>query len=420
MITQAVAPKENPYDETLTLEQASGYLRNLLKEFPFSDWKEEPQGAPALVGDGTFDLVGIPVQEYEPGVEGPGEVAIDPKAKIRQSRSQAVQIAAMLSQFAMGIVGRASPRMGFIYNANASRSGKTLLAKIATIPVNGSMRTQAWNPKDEELRKVLDAEALRASKYIVFDNARGHLSSPVLEGLMTASVWGGRVLGATKLFEASWCATVFITGNDCTVSSDLMNRCLLVDLFVNEADVQQRKVEDEFDDAWLMRRDVRIQMLSCLWAICRHWNEAGRPIWKGLRPRRGFEHWCRVIGSMVAFAGFGDCLAEPENLESAGDTEGMDMKALVTLLAEYFTEARSVVEFTFQEIVKEAREAGLFEWILSHGSEREVDGGKGVGTERGRSEPIWQAAEALCAAEGRARVPARYDVLRRNELHREG
>jgi len=35
------------------------------------------------------------------------------------------------------------------------------------------MATQSWNVKDEELRKVLDAEVMRGSNYIVFDNVRG-------------------------------------------------------------------------------------------------------------------------------------------------------------------------------------------------------------------------------------------------------
>jgi hypothetical protein len=53
------------------------------------------------------------------------------------------------------------------------------------------------------------------------------VSSPVLEALMTTPVWTGRVLKESKMFEASNMATVFITGNDMTVSPDVAQRCLL-------------------------------------------------------------------------------------------------------------------------------------------------------------------------------------------------
>jgi hypothetical protein len=311
-----------------------------------------------------------------PLIEGSKFRMVEPSAndgydteKIKQSRSQAVQIAAMLSQFASGCVERDALRLGFIYNANAPRSGKTLLTKLAVIPVNGRMATQAWNPKDEELRKVLDSAVIAASTYIVFDNVKGHVSSQVLEGFMTSRIWSGRVLGSLTKFESANDVTVFVTGNECTVSPDIANRCLMVDLFVNEADVQDRVIEDEFDDAWLMKRDNRMRILSCLWAIVRHWNAAGRPVAEDLRVRRGFASWCHTIGSMVAYAGFGDCLAAPIG-ENMGDTEGADMRAMVTALAATEAETTKRIEFTFQEIVNICHENGLFDWLLD-GKEKE-------------------------------------------------
>src|SRR5437016_638211 len=121
---------EGYYDDKLSLEDAVTYLRVLLHEFPFSDWYTDPD-------------------EYSLGP---------------QSRSQAVQVAAMMSQFARGLVPRASRGLGFIYTSNSQRSGKTLLMKLAIIPVNGQMATQTWNSKEEELRKVIDAEMLAASR----------------------------------------------------------------------------------------------------------------------------------------------------------------------------------------------------------------------------------------------------------------
>lgn len=320
-------------DETLSLEQATDYLRDLLAEFPFGDWVE---------------------------VERADE---DGGGTIRQSRGQAVHVAAMLSQFARGLVPRSAQRMGFIYNANSPRSGKTLLAKIALFPVNGQVAVQSWNKEDVELRKVLDAESLRGAPYILFDNVKGHMQSQVLEGFMTAPYWSGRVLGISKMFTAPNLASLFVTGNDCTVSPDIGFRCLICNLFVEEALPSDRKITRLIDDAWLAEPSNRNAILSALWAIVRHWDAAGAPPPSGVL-KRGYETWGRVIAGMVEFAGFGDCLAEP-NTENASDTENEDMRALVKhLLAMDPDGLQRRQEFTFQQIVNVCHAQGLFEWTL--------------------------------------------------------
>ena len=88
-IRKTPVTRENPYYEW-TLQESTDYLRWILREFPFGDWK---------------------TVEVSEGDGGTGE-------PIRQSRSQAVQVAAMLSLFCMGLIPKGSNRMGFIYNAN--------------------------------------------------------------------------------------------------------------------------------------------------------------------------------------------------------------------------------------------------------------------------------------------------------------
>jgi len=54
-----------------------------------------------------------------------------------------VQIGAMLALFAGGCVPSEASRMGFVANANAQRSGKTLLVKLAAAPVYGRFKPKA-------------------------------------------------------------------------------------------------------------------------------------------------------------------------------------------------------------------------------------------------------------------------------------
>ena len=95
-IRKTPVTREMPYYEW-TLDESVRYLRWLLAEFPFSDWKEcvisDTDG-----GDGTPQ---------------------------RNSRSQAVQVAAMLSLFCAAMLRNGSNRMGFIFTANSQRSGIT-------------------------------------------------------------------------------------------------------------------------------------------------------------------------------------------------------------------------------------------------------------------------------------------------------
>jgi len=286
-----------------------------------------------------------------------------------QSRSLAVQIAAMVSQAHPGLLPAQASRMGFIYNANTERSGKTLLCKIALIPFHGKMAVQTWTRNEEEMRKAIDAQMLAGTRYIVFDNVKGHIQSPSIEALMTSPTWTGRVLGRTEMFQVPNQATIFLTGNDCTVSADMGHRCLVCDLFVEEANVQERRVIDPIGDDWLMRRENRFKILSAVFGLVRYWDAAGRP-----RPsdhvRVGFEQWCNIYAGIVEFAGFGDCLAEPE-VEKNVNIETTDMRFLMgELLARGGSDARHL-EFSFQDIINSAHEAGVFTWMLEGKKEQE-------------------------------------------------
>lgn len=260
--------------------------------------------------------------------------------------------------------------MGFIFTANSQRSGKSLLAKLAIMPVTGGFKGQSWKASEEELNKVIDAEMIAGSNYICFDNVRGHIGSPTLEGLMTSPSWTGRILKESQMFEVKNRMTLFVTGNDCSVSPDLAHRCLTVDLHINEGNVQDRKPSWVLDESWLLDKENRRHILSALWGIVRAWARAGRPLATsyGCKPRLGFEHWGNLIGGIVAYAGFGDCLEVPQ-LEAGGNSEERNIHDLLDVLIAKITNQEK--EFTFQEVSQICFEEGLFEWMLQG---KEYDG----------------------------------------------
>lgn len=278
-------------------------------------------------------------------------------------RSMAVQVAAMVAQFCVGLLPEGASRMGFIFNANSQRSGKSLLAKVAIVPINGRFVAQSWHSKEEELVKRIDAAVISASNYVCFDNVRGYLSSQALEALLTTPFWEARVLGSSEIVVAPNKISLFVTGNDLMVSPDLAHRFLFCDLQVSEGDVQERKPPFVIDDAWLMQRENRIDILSAIWGMVRSWHAAGRPTASsfGFKPKLGFEQWGELVGGIVAHAGFGNCLEAPQ-LAVGGNNEDRQIRDLLTVLMEGMFSRRR--EFTFQEVVNAAHENDLFTWLL--------------------------------------------------------
>ena len=340
---------EGYFDDSVTPTEAFWYLYDLYSAFPFNDWTE-----PITPADGD------PLQAWHP--DG------TPRT-YRMSRSLSVQIGSMLSLFAANCIPKEASKMGFIANANSQRSGKTLLVKIATAPVYGAFKAQSWREDEESMVKILDSEILAASPYICFDNVRGLIQSTKLEALFTSPMWTGRILGKSEMFSAENNVTIFITGNNVNAGTDIGHRCLFIDLFVEEADIQSRqKPARIINDVWLTRPENRRAILSALWSIVRHWDAAARPLADVKNTRLGFEEWGQIIGGMVEFSWFGDML-ERVTLENAGDSEAEDVLTLVKLL---YQKTRSPIapahDFTYQEIVHTCWDHGLFPWNL-HGRE---------------------------------------------------
>lgn len=287
-------------------------------------------------------------------------------------RSLAVSIAGMLSLFGVGLLGPLTTRMHFCYTANSQRSGKSLLAKLAIVPVSGPARVCTKPDSPEELRKELSSVAINGRSYFFLDDLEGMLKSQELNAFMTSAVVGGRMLGGMTDFSAAKQCVVFITGNNLALSTDIANRTLRCSLYTEEFDVQSRHVKRTIDEEWLCRPAVRGDILTALWTLVKAWDKAGRP--KGTRVLKGFERWCEVFGGIVAHAGFGDPCEAPPLDDTSGDTDAADMRTLVEVLVADMEERPASVEgpwspstrkeFHFQDLVDACMENSCFEWHM--------------------------------------------------------
>jgi hypothetical protein len=267
-------------------------------------------------------------------------------------RSLAVAIAGGLTLFCAHLVPKASTRPNFMFTANAEGSGKTLLAKLAALPLLGRMPTGS-HPQDEaEMRKLILATVLAGSSVLFIDNLKGHLNSGSLEALTTSPVIRDRILGQSAVIEAEHGITVFITGNDATISPDLRRRTLLVELFLDQARAEDRVIEYPMDDHIISQ--ARPDILSAYWGLVRAWDQAKRP--EGSIQHPSFHPWSRLIGGILQNANFANpCL--PVKLDSSGDQTLADMEKLIDSM-DFSTEYR------FADIVELARQRSLFERLI--------------------------------------------------------
>jgi hypothetical protein len=298
------------YDETLSMKEARAVIDDLFSEFPFAD----------------------------------------------SGRSNAVAIAAAVGLYASGLIDRKTLRPVFIYIGNAEGAGKTLLAICAITPTHGEAKIDSKLDDQTETKKELLAAVIEARPYVLFDNIKGHLNSPALEGFTTSTRFSGRILGVSRTFSGQNIMTVFITGNGCTVSPDMRRRSLFVELRMEEEHAEERVFERELDQKVLL--DLRPHILAALWAFVREWDKAGRR--NPSRTHNAFPEWSRTIGGIVEFAGY-RCPFEIAEIDDAADLDGADMHELVKLISE--CEAESL---TFDELVSLSRDHGLFERIIGN------------------------------------------------------
>jgi hypothetical protein len=279
-----------------------------------------------------------------------------------KGRSRSVHVAAMMTTFACGLLPRRSQRPGFVFTANDSDAGKTLCAKIAIIPVHGKVSPRGL-PRKEEMRKVLDQLAMEAAPVILFDNVKGTLGGEDLEAFMSAALWQGRILGEKGGFEVENVTTCFFSGNDAQPTRDMAQRCLFVELFLEDIDSSQRKIRNVLTDARLAEPELRNRVCSALWTLVKAWDAAGRPAPPSVMPK--CPEWSAMIAGIVARAGFGDPCVKPE-IKSVR-SYATEMQELVRKLA---PEDADVEDWTFKQIMEEVKEETLFENV-------EIFNGKG-------------------------------------------
>lgn len=305
-------------DETMTLEAARLTFLDLLDEFDFVDWDEGR----------------------------------------RSGRSFAIMVAQSLAIYGAGLFPAASKMMGFLHNAARHGAGKTLLAAVGLVPFYGTV-TPSSKLKDEvHFTSLLDTAALSGVSYLFLDDLDGKLKSEALNRFMTSASWSGRLFHTQRQFAVGKKITVIMSGHSLTFSGDLARRFLVTKLHVPKFDQDDRVFRRELTEHYLAQPAVRSRILSALWAFIRHWMDCNRP-----KPKRrvgSFEDWGNTIIGITECCGLGDALLKQDDEDSI-DSEGADMRRMVTLLAKDLADMRVTKKsWQFKELVLLCANEDLF------------------------------------------------------------
>jgi hypothetical protein len=276
-----------------------------------------------------------------------------------------ILIAGMLSVFGRELDPSASLRPAYIFSANRPGSGKTTLAQLMLSPCYGLISATAVPSDPNEFEKTFHSVLRSRAPYVLFDNVRFKLASGALEAYLTSKVYTYRVLQASQQEEVENIAPIVITANHFEPSEDLRERSLEVKLWQAESDLDKRNVPDDklLTNNTMATVEMRSKNLSCLWAIVKAWDTAGRPKLK-LRRQFRFPVWAQLFGGMCHAVALGDILFTTKTVEG----ERLEVMKLIGCMA-HAHEHGSVMnpEWSWDGLATLIGENGIFEQYLEDG-----------------------------------------------------
>lgn len=329
------------------------------------------------------------------------------------NRSFLVHVGVMLGVFCRLMLPPGTVRPLVLYTANDQGSGKSLLVSMVLAGVFGQAASTdlpmgGKGLNQEKFTALLETVAQSMKEYLWLDDVPGAVFSNALNRFVTAAVHTGRKYGGNdEMFESPAVTQVFMTGNQVGITRDILQRALVVELFL-PVDSQSRTFAKDLTPLGLAGNETRAGLLAACWAFVKHWVQAGRPDGVGLQRRA--PQWSRLVGGVLAAAGVVEDPWSLPVLPVGGDEESEEWRRLLVALADAaqlpeedpFADAfdgAKAYAVDMQGIVKKAREMHLLGDIMGADGDKEPKGGelKRIGKRLAK----WRGREDLVATSGR-------------------
>jgi hypothetical protein len=239
--------------------------------------------------------------------------------------SKAHTLTAVLNPIVRPLIDGPTPL--HLIDAPTPGTGKGLLVDVLAIP--STRRAPSVMPEyrnDDEARKNLTSILLKANTFLLFDNLKKTLDSPVIAAALTALVWGDRLLGINKTAVLPVNCTWLATGNNIKVSGELVRRSVW------------SRMDAKLDRPWLRTgwkhpnlrvwaKENRAQLLGAVLTLVRAWIVAGKP--KGTETLGSFESWCEVMGGILQVAGVPGLLSNAGALRRSAVDQDSEWQSFV-------------------------------------------------------------------------------------------
>jgi hypothetical protein len=208
------------------------------------------------------------------------------------------------------------------------RTGKTKLADECLGGIIIGRRTPAQQMVDsvDETDKRTLAMLMRGETLLHLDNLRDFLDSPVIASLLTAAVYQGRILGATRIIDVANSLSIVATGNNVRCSGEIAKRTVPIRLQPSN-DRPEERTDFQHPHFFEFVLANRCRVLGCLLGAIELWKAAGKP--RGTIPLGGFDEWASTIGGIMSVLGFDQWLTNAREWRASSDTRRSDLEALV-------------------------------------------------------------------------------------------
>ena len=260
-------------------------------------------------------------------------------------QSKALALAMLLTGLQRKILDTAP---GFLVVANVQGSGKTSLCRLIHSIITGhDMAVNSLDASSTEVHKELISILKQSPEMVCFDNVEDgtELNEARLSKLITSEYYSGRLLGGNQEVRLPTNSLFSFTGNNVTLSSDLVRRMFCIRLTAD----RERPEERVFKHNDIVQRslDVRSDVICACLQIIEGYIKAGSvEDFKGHRSS-GFPQWDKMVRFPILWATGVDILdSMTKNREDS--TEHRSMAGIVEGLHEIYGDSA----FTSTDLLK--------------------------------------------------------------------
>lgn len=305
------------------------------------------------------------------------------------------------------------PTPGHLLTKPAPGTGASLLTDVFSIIATGRETPALAMPTSkDEMSKTLTSVLANGQNIVFFDNINHSVDSGELASAMTAPTYQARILGKSQTVEVAVRTTWVFTGNNVSLSSELVRRLIMIDLDAQVANPELRTGFRHKDIRGWAKENRGELVWACL-TLIQNWIAKGMPVQKDTA-LASYENWSGVVGGVLKEAGMGGFLQNRDALKEKASDEDND--SIAFLLEAWWGEVANRAIYLRGDGTGSGSEAGLIDIAIAREvtlpirRERTADGemgynvanfGKWLGMYKGRVYKLEDGTEVKIERDGK-------------------